>query len=328
MRFGILTTKGHFNFDDICFGRLCRLPMSTNSSYGSFFTRMTVEDIERATVLTNLNGSDFVAVDFPLDINISQWRDMTGIDGHEAMIDHACKEIVGVLESLKMYEGMWVYQEEYRTLRVFCDKPYDQVATLLFLARNLSMKMNIKMFAKLRELGYSPVTAALVAHLFNLEGTVGRFGGGEFKVCTMTTDEYNWVNPQTFTKSDFIKLLKQEEMPEWFGGIWNASEYGGYLRDHQFEEMDKKFREDLVNTEDTYDDDDFDDGFNPDSGNNGPYYKLVDVFSSVDAEFTPPFPFQDNHADGGFIIEDNNRLPLETLTDALDALLLEAGIAK
>lgn len=328
MRYSLLTKKGYFSFDEICFGRLCRLPMGMRGTLGISGERMTDADMINASLLSSLKGSDFVAIDFPVKLNESLWKDITQEQDTAKVYDIAIKEILSVLEALPMYKGMWVYQPEYKTLRVMCDKPYDQVMTLLFLVRNLAQKSNSRMYMKMRENGYSPLNSAAMAHLFWLEGGFGISSRGA-RVTTMTTDEYNWFNPQTLTHSDLVKLLKQEEFPVWFGEVWTESEYGGYKRDDHFEQHDIQFRADLVDTYNYDDDEDDDDeeSYNDDCGNNGPYYRLVDVFSSSEAEFESPLSIQHNYLDGGFVLNGGWK-SMEEFIESFDAFLTANGLAK
>lgn len=318
MQYGIITKKGRFTFEDICFGRMSNLPMSSASTHGSVHHRMTEEDVRRGRTLTNLRGEDFVAIDFPLIVNtLDLWRSGEIKDFNK---EDVVEEVLNVIKELPMYKDLWLYQPMYNTLRVKCDAPYDQVITLLFIARNLLMKNNSRLYIILRDRGYSRRVALLVSHLFYCNKS---FRSSTFYLCTMRVDEYNLVNPQTLTKSDFIRFLKQEEGEQvWRGCNWNSGEFGGYKRDRTFEEEEVIFREELIDNE-TWDDDD---EYDEDCGNNGEYYKLVDAFSTLDSEFIPPFSFQENYRDGGFVIPPGNSPDIDTLCAELDTLLSENNI--
>ncbi|MCS5737305.1 hypothetical protein, partial [Herbiconiux daphne] len=92
------------------------------------------------------------------------------------------------------------------------DHKADKIITSLFLIRNIGNYMNQAVtYRKVRNMGYRPRFAAIIAH--KVYANLGF--GNSVQYSDQYLGEYNWINPQSFGKNAFLKMMGADKDTEF-----------------------------------------------------------------------------------------------------------------
>lgn len=143
-----------------------------------------------------------------------------------------CREMKELLADMPMLKGLVTIHPLLCVVRVHVKHhTADQVMLALFLFRNLCQYGNNAFtYRVMRAKGYRPRLAAILAH--QLSTNQGSFNRNSYSV--MYLGEYNWINPQTFGKQAFLRLMNHTEDTEFdfCQPLWRNEK--GYRRDSHF----------------------------------------------------------------------------------------------
>lgn len=120
------------------------------------------------------------------------------------------EEMKELYDDLPMLKGLVTIHPLLGVIRVHIKKNRaDKIMLALFLFRNLSQySTNCYAYRYFRIKGYRPRLAATLCHLFVMDKGSSLSG---WSVGNQHLGEYNWVNPKTFGKESFLRMMRQDE---------------------------------------------------------------------------------------------------------------------
>lgn len=308
----------HCKVSYACFGLLNSLPISNwvigRSYYPDEASYNTSRSFASETTPNNLSfiqyfpSNNFMGAYWscpegkPTREYISAYPDEPAKDMDNRAMKEYFKEMQLLIDDLPIFKGMITIHPLAKVIRVHIkDHPADKVALALFLVRNLAQYDYIHGYRWLRHRGYRPRIAAIITHALQFSPKANAFG--EDRWYGRCQDESSWVNPVTFGKNGFLKLIKQEV--EWYQDPFCETETG-YWRDDAFQDDDDVFN----SSADSYEED------------SGYYRSLNDVFSVQEDD-----TFHTSHRSGGSGFYWNN-VPANPVEDIFDALIEQSGVSK